>query len=106
MTSKDFVNWLSGYLDALGVLTPASKDVETIREKISQIKESSESTYVPFHRVSTEPYRPNDYYPPNGIPYVGDFPPFGGTTVSYDYRSFDSNTISQKNVDQEDNSEN
>lgn len=106
MTSKDFVNWLQGYLDALGVLTPTDRDLELIKEKISEIKDSEEFQYFPLHRVSTDPYRPNEYYPPKTTPYVGDFPPFGGTTVSYDYRAFDSNTTSQKNVDQEDNSEN
>lgn len=106
MTSKDFVNWLSGYLDALGVLTPSSKDVDLIREKISLIRDNEESTYIPLHRVPTEPYRPN--YPNNPYPgtWIGDFPPFGGTTITYDYKSLDPNEINQKNVDQEDNSEN
>jgi len=105
MTSKDFVNWLSGYFDALGELTPSPSDVKTIREKISEIKDSEKEEYFPLHRVPTAPYIAP--YPDLGT-WIGDFPPYGGTTVSYDYRTTGSGDETNKvsDVDKEHNSEN
>lgn len=104
MTSKDFINWLSGYFDALGELTPSPSDVKNIREKISTVSELESETYVPIHRVPTAPYNPPA---PDWRTWIGDFP-YGGTTVNYDYRTTGSSEeINQgSNVDKEHNSEN
>jgi hypothetical protein len=104
MTSKDFVNWLSGYFDALGELTPSPSDIKNIREKISEVKNSEKEEYFPLHRIPTTPYNP-----PSTSPDWGTWiTPYGGTTINYDYRTTESGDETNKvsDVDKEHNSEN
>jgi hypothetical protein len=79
MKSRDFVNWLSGYLDALGVLTPSTSDVDLIKEKIKEVQdlEFSDSIF-PLHRIPSSNYD-------------AGIPPFAGTTVSWEFKSTENN---------------
>jgi hypothetical protein len=108
MTSKEFVSWLSGYFDALGELTPSPSDVKNIRKKILEIKDSEKVEFGALHRIPTLPYVSPSTPSPDWRTPIGDVPPFGGTTLTYDYRSTGSNEeINQEsNVDKKHNSKN
>ncbi len=88
MTSRDFVNWLSGYLDALGVLTPTSNDVDLIKEKIKQVQETDYSSLIsPIHRIPSSNYDQS-------------IPPFAGTTVNWEFKSSENNLESRNETPQ------
>lgn len=88
MTSRDFVNWLSGYLDALGVLTPTLNDVDLIKEKIKQVQETDYSSLVsPIHRVPS-------------FNYDQSIPPYAGSTINWEFKSSENNLESRNETTQ------
>lgn len=86
MTSRDFISWLDGFTEGKTELN--SEEINRIREKLETIVDINPSI-VPLHQVPTPVPGSGDPYSP---PYlVGDFPPYGGTTVTYSYTTNDTN---------------
>jgi hypothetical protein len=84
MTSRDFISWLDGFTEGKKDLN--SEEINRIREKLDTVVDVSPSI-VPLHPVPTPVPGSGDPYSP---PYwVGDFPPFGGTTLTYSYTTND-----------------
>lgn len=78
MTSRDFISWLDGYTEGKQELN--SEEINRIREKLDTIVDIGPSI-VPLPSAPT-PGTGDQYSPPY---WVGDFPPFGGTTTTYSY---------------------
>jgi len=84
MTSRDFISWLDGFTEGKTELN--SEEINRIREKLETIVDINPSI-VPLHPVPTPVPGSGDPYSP---PYsVGDFPPYGGTTLTYSYTTND-----------------
>ena len=86
MTYRDFINWLHGYTEDKDSLN--SDELNRVRERMNEISESVGSDpIVPLHPIITPiPGSGEPYSPPY---WVGDFPPYGGTTINYSYTSSD-----------------
>lgn len=103
MTSKDFILWLKGYMDGLDPDHDRS-EFTRIREEIEKINDSFTFSGVPSSApIVTLPHvSPLVDNPPVSPYWVGDFPPFGGTTVSWTSSSTDEHKIKVTNDDKMD----
>lgn len=86
MTSNEFITWLKGYMDGSD---PDHDNIlfTKIREEIEKVKDSIDLDFRSIPRPNPVPL-PHIVGPgtenPCIHPYrVGDFPPYGGTTVTW-----------------------